>query len=1037
MNPRKDLPPKLAVLQQRLGDARGKQFWRTLEEAADTEAFQELLRQEFPEQPLPPPGLSRRRFLTLMGASLALAGLGGCSVRPAPSGTMVPQARAPETYVPGRPLFFATAMSLNGSGVGLLVESHMGRPTKIEGNPNHPASLGATDPFHQASILTLYDPDRSQTVTHLGRTDTWQDAVAALRGVTQRHRSRDGAGLRLLTEPVASPTLGEQARAFLRAFPQAKWHQYEPLARDNAHRAATLAFSEPVNTYYRFHNLERGDRLADVVLALDADFLTYGPGHLRYTAEFMAGRRVRTTGAGAGQTQMNRLYMVEPSVSCTGAKADHRLAVTASEVEMIARAIAARLDVPGLSRDAGPHGHWVDAVARDLRRHGGHSVVLAGDRQPPAVHLLAHAMNHRLGNVGATVFHTDPVLTDPVDTSASLAELVEDMHRGLVESLVILGGNPVYTAPVDLGFREALERVPLRFHLSLYQDETSRQCHWHLPEAHYLEAWGDARAFDGTEAIAQPLIAPLYEGMSALEVLALLRDGRRTPGYELVRTHRRQRHGGTGNFEEFWQSAVHDGVVPDTLLSARNVSLATGWEGRIPAAPAGGNVGQGNYELVFEPDPTILDGSFANNGWLQELPKPVTKLTWDNAALMSPATARALGVGLGSYAHGGEHGGYHPDIVDLRLGDRTVRAPIWIVPGHADGCIMVSLGYGRESAGRVGGNAEESVGFNAYLLRTRTRPWFAPGLRVTPTGIHTRIACTQQHHLMENRHLVRSATLGHYQRTPGFAAEPEEEELREQTRRGVRRPLTLYEPYEYTGHKWGMAIDLTTCTGCSACVVACMAENNIPVVGKDQVARGREMHWLRIDRYLSGPVEAPREFHFQPLPCMHCEHAPCEYVCPTEATVHSAEGLNDMVYQRCVGTRFCSNNCPYKVRRFNFYFYADYTTESRRLQYNPDVTVRSRGVMEKCSYCVQRIRRAEIDAQVQNRPIADGEILTACQAVCPAGAIVFGDINDRTSDVRRWKDTPLNYGLLTELNTQPRTTYLAALRNPNPDLEAD
>jgi Fe-S-cluster-containing dehydrogenase component len=543
----------------------------------------------------------------------------------------------------------------------------------------------------------------------------------------------------------------------------------------------------------------------------------------------------------------------------------------------------------------------------------------------------------------------------------------------------------------------------------------------------------------------QPLIEPLYQGRSAHDLLSALIGPVRTPGYEVVRAHWRahwQEQGQAANFERLWQTAVHDGIIAGTKLATRDVPDPAA-RARIPAAAPGAASASGTYEIVFQQDPTIYDGRFANNGWLQELPKPVTKLTWDNAALMSPATAQALRVDLGSYAHGGEHGGYHPDVVELTLGDRVVSAPIWIMPGHADGAVTVSLGYGRDNAGRVGGSSSERVGFNAYLLRTADHLGFAPGLRIRKTGDTRLVACTQQHHLMENREVVRADTLERFHRNPRFATAPDEELLREQTRRGPRRPLTMYQPFAYPNHKWGMAIDLTACTGCSACVVACQAENNIPVVGKEQVAAGREMHWLRVDRYLEGPYERPREIHFQPVPCMHCEQAPCEYVCPTVATVHSADGLNDMIYQRCVGTRFCSNNCPYKVRRFNFFHYADYTTESLRLQYNPDVTVRSRGVMEKCSYCVQRIRRAEIDAEVADRPIADGEILTACQAACPAQAIVFGDINQDgrqgrpLSEVRAWKDTPLNYGLLADLNTEPRTTYLAALRNPNPELEAE
>jgi Fe-S-cluster-containing dehydrogenase component len=660
--------------------------------------------------------------------------------------------------------------------------------------------------------------------------------------------------------------------------------------------------------------------------------------------------------------------------------------------------------------------------------------VIAGNGQPAAVQALAHGLNQFLGNVGHTVTYTAPVEARPVDHAASLGELVKDMDRGDVKVLVIMGGNPAFTAPADFRFTERMRRVPLRIHLSLYQDETSRQCHWHLPEAHYLEAWSDTRAFDGTASIAQPLIEPIYQGRSAHELLSALTSEQTTPGIETVRSTWRthwQDKGRHGAFDEFWQLALHDGVVPDTKLTARSIVLREGWEGRLARAE-GGQANAADYELVFQQDPTIYDGRFANNGWLQEVPKPITTLTWDNAALMSPATAQTLGVGIGSYARGGEHGGYHPDVVELRLGDRVVRAPVWIVPGHADGSISVSLGYGREHAGRVGGTAGQLVGFNAYPLRTSTRPWVASGLTIRKTGETALVACTQQHHLMENRDLIRAGTLEQYHRSPAFAAG---EASRPQNPGEARRPLTMYEAFPYPNRKWGMVIDLTACTGCQACVVACQAENNIPVVGKEQVAAGREMHWLRIDRYIEGPVESPREFHFQPVPCMHCENAPCEYVCPVEATNHSADGLNDMIYQRCVGTRFCSNNCPYKVRRFNFFQYADMTTESVRLQYNPDVTVRSRGVMEKCSYCVQRIRRAEIDSQVESRPIVDGDILTACQAACPAQAIVFGDINDRASAVKRGKDSPLHYGLLTDLNTNPRTTYLAALRNPNPALE--
>jgi molybdopterin-containing oxidoreductase family iron-sulfur binding subunit len=1012
---------------------------------ADTEAFQELMRREFPEQAsIWPDSLSRRQFLTLMGASLALAGLSGCSVRPAPSVRLAPYVRAPEELVPGKPLFFATAMTLGGAAVGLLVESHLGRPTKIEGNPDHPASLGATDLFHQASVLTLYDPDRSQTITYLGQTRTWDQAITAIRAALEPQRPRRGARMRLLTETVISPTLGQQLRGLLEMYPEAKWHQYEPLGRDMAFRGAQMGFDQPIQTYYDFTK-------ADVVLSFDADFLSCGPGNLRYVADFMSRRRVRTKEQDAKDATMNRLYMVETTVSNTGAKADHRLALRAQEIEGFARAVAANVGV--LSGDHATTGvpsaqeKWATAVARDLQQHPGRCAVLAGDRQPPVVHLLAHALNEKLGNVGQTVLHIDPIeerpVGQPVHQMGSLKELVQAMDSGQVEFLVILGGNPVFTAPADYHFVERMQKVPLRLHLSLYQDETSRQCHWHVAEAHYLESWSDARAYEGTASIVQPLIAPLYQGRSAHELLNVVTSQQQLSSNEIVRAYWRKHwetHGRTrGDFDEFWQTAVHDGVVEGTKFPTKAVSLKQGWQDRLKAeARTADGAGAGPLEIVFQADPTIYDGRFANNAWLQELPKPMTTLTWDNAAIMSPATAKQFGAGLDGYEHGGEHGGYRTDVVELQLGDAKVRAPVWIMPGHADHSITVYLGYGREYAGSVGGMRDDKVGFNAYELRTSGHPWFASGLSLRKTSTKYPIACTQQHQLMENRAVVRAGTLTEYRRKPRFASAPDEEHEREVTQT-ARKPLTLYQPYDYEPpkHKWGMVIDLTSCVGCKACVVACQAENNIPVVGKDQVLAGREMHWLRIDRYSSGRYEDPKEYYFQPVPCMHCENAPCEYVCPVAATVHSADGLNEMIYQRCVGTRFCSNNCPYKVRRFNFFHYSDYTTPSKRQQYNPDVTVRSRGVMEKCTYCVQRIRHAQISAEKEARPIVDGEVLTACQAACPAQAILFGDINDPKSVVKQWKDSPLHYALLADLNTEPRTTYLAALRNPNPELEAE
>jgi len=954
----------------------GRVWWRSLEELADPAALEALLARQYPSQAgawMDP--LRRREFLRLMAASLALGGLTACTSQPPEK--IVPYVKAPEDIVPGKPLFFATAVAQGGFGTGVLVESHMGRPTKVEGNPEHPASLGATDAAAQASVLTLYDPDRSQTLTYLGDIRPWGGFLATLRSALGAQRARRGAGLRILTETVTSPALASQLAAILRDLPETRWHQWEPVNRDMARAGARLAFGDYVDT--RYHLAE-----TDVILALDADFLGCGPAHLRHVREFAARRR-------PGERGMNRLYVLESTLTTTGAKADHRVALAARDVEGAARAVAARLGI-AVARREGPSLSLTDAVAKDLARHRGRSAVIPGDHQPPAVHVLAHVMNQTLGNVGKTVVHTAPVEARPEDQLASLRALVQDMEAGRVELLVVLGGNPVFTAPADVPFAAALAKVPLRMHLGLYPDETAALCHWHVPEAHPLEAWSDVRAFDGTVTIVQPLIAPLYGGKSAHELLAAFGEPPDRSGYDLVRQHWQAGHPG-GDFEQAWRRWLHDGVVPRTALAPEAVVPAK----IIPPPPAPG----GGLELVFRPDPTIHDGRHANNAWLQELPKPITHLTWDNVALVSPATAERLAL-------------RSEDVVELTYRTRTVRAPVWVMPGHPDESVTVHLGGGRTRAGRVG----TGTGFDAYALRFADGLGFTAGLEVHPTGERHPLAATQHHHRMEGRDIVRATTLERY-----LHEKPERPELE----------ATLYPLVPYPGHRWGMAIDLSACVGCNACAVACQAENNVPVVGRDQVLRGREMHWLRIDSYHTGAAADP-ETYFMPVPCMQCENAPCELVCPVEATVHGAEGLNDMVYNRCVGTRYCSNNCPYKVRRFNFFQYADWETESLKAQRNPDVTVRSRGVMEKCTYCVQRINQHRIAAEKEGRPIRDGEVVPACAQACPADAIVFGDLNDLASRVGKLKAEARNYPLLAELNTRPRTTYLAALKNPNPEI---
>jgi MoCo/4Fe-4S cofactor protein with predicted Tat translocation signal len=1007
----------LSALRERFQQLSGRDYWRSLEELAGTEAFEEFLHREFPDgasEWIDPVG--RRQFLKLMGAALALAGVGACTRQPAES--IVPYVRAPEEIVPGRPLFFATAMSLSGVATGLLIESHMGRPTKVEGNPEHPGSLGATDAFAQASVLTLYDPDRSQTPTYLEEIRPYAEFLISLDAAMTAQRALGGAGLRLLTETISSPTLAHQIQMFLADLPEARWHQYEPIGRSGAREGARLAFGEPVNTIYRFDQ-------ADVVLAF-GDVLSCQAGNLRFAREFASRRRVFGEDA-----RMSRVYAVESSPSITGSVADHRLPLRPSDLIGFAHLVAGQLGAAAgpppanLAFAAEIHDTWIPALVRDLQAHGGSSLVVAGDEQPPVVHALAHAMNHALGNVGATLVYTDPIEAEPIDQLQSLRELVDDMNAGRVDLLVILGGNPVYTAPADLDFGEALRRVRLRVHHGLYRDETSELCHWHVPESHYLETWSDVRAFDGTVTVGQPLIAPLYGGRSAHEIVSALAGRPGESAHDLVREFWTEAFNGEGewgpftdvggepfaDFDRFWRRILHDGFIVGTALPERTISLQENWA----AGGASGETSAEPLQVIFRADPSVYDGRFANNPWLQELPKPLTKLTWENAVIVSPRTAEdRFGIRAARWSS------QATPRVTLRFQGRTVEGPLFLLPGHAHDCATVFLGYGRRRVGRVGAG----LGFDAYRLRTSDALWYGSGAEIQVTDSRTRLATTQGHHNMEGRDLVRAATLQEYLAHPDYI---------HQRAHTPPKTLTMYPAYTYDGHAWGMSVDLNACIGCNACVVACQAENNIPTVGKDQVLNHREMHWLRIDTYYAGHPDNPVAYH-QPVMCMHCENAPCEVVCPVNATVHSFEGLNDQVYNRCVGTRYCSHNCPYKVRRFNFFLYADFTTPSLKAVRNPDVTVRSRGVMEKCTFCVQRINHARIDAKKEDRMIRDGEVLTACQAACPTQAIVFGDINDPESQVSRLKAEPRNFGLLDELNTRPRLTYLSALRNPNPEI---
>jgi MoCo/4Fe-4S cofactor protein with predicted Tat translocation signal len=985
----------LEAARAQIAETKGPEFWRSLEELAGSSEFQQMMHREFPKGASEwLDSVSRRGFLKLMGASLAMAGMTACTKQPLEP--IVPYVKQPEETIPGRPLFYATAFTLGGYASPVLVESHLYRPTKIEGNDQHPVSLGGTDIFAQASILGMYDPDRSQTVTYLGDVRTWEDFLSAIRGSLAIQKTLLGAGIRVLTRPFSSPTMADQVQAFLKVYPQAKVHTYEPVNRDNVLEGAKLAFGQPVETRYDFSK-------ADVILSLDADFLYAGfPGSTRYIRDF-AKRRNPENG------EMSRLFVVESTPSSTGAKADHRLPVRAEEVEVLAHLLG---DAQGINTAATgviyELSSFVRAINAELRTHRGASVVIPGEHQPAVVHAIAHALNGALGNVGKTVFYTDPVNANPVNQSDSLKDLVADMRAGKVDLLVILDGNPAYDAPADLSFADALQntKIPLRVHLGLYQDETAELCHWHINQAHYLEAWGDARAYDGTVSIVQPLIAPLYQGKSAPELLATLSGQPDTPGHDIVQAYWKKQHP-PADFDLFWRKSLHDGWVEGTALVPKQVSLKGD---KLVASPG---AAPNSIEINFRRDPSIYDGQFSNNGWLQELPKPMTKMTWDNPVLIGPAMAARMGLKT-------------EDLVHITLNGKTVTAPVWIQAGHADNSITVFLGYGRRRAGRAGTGA----GFDMYPLRTSAAPWFATGGSISKAGGTYKLATTQGYQTMEtpdggSRPSVRTASLEEYRKEPNFAREEE-----------VPPALTLYKPYDYKdeAYAWGMTIDMNACVGCNNCIVACQSENNIAVVGKEQVVIGRHMHWLRVDAYYQGDRDNPKAY-FQPVPCQQCENAPCEVVCPVGATTHSTEGLNDMVYNRCVGTRYCSNNCPYKVRRFNFLLFQDWETPQYKMMRNPDVTVRSRGVMEKCTYCVQRINHHRIDAEREDRKIADGELQTACQQSCPANAIVFGNINDPNSRVSKLKAEARNYSLLADLNTRPRTTYLADIRNPNPQIE--
>jgi len=1010
-------PMNLVQIRQELKGAKGKRYWRSVDELANTPEFQAAVEREFPGSPHAwGDEVSRRGFLKFMGASMALAGLAGCTKQP--DEPIYPYVKQPEDLVLGKPMYFATAHPFVTGAVPLLVKSDQFRPIKIDGNPEHPYNQGGSDPFTQATLLDLYDPDRSQHVTFRGENREWAEFAVEFRNKVIS--TKDGTGIYFLSETITSPTLARQWREVQAKYPKATLVQYDPAV-------AGTPLERGLNVQYDLAE-------ADVIVSLDADFLSGAsyPGFHKLVRQYAERRK--------DPTRLNRLYAIESTPTTTGMKAEHRLGLRASEIPAFAAELAKAVGIAGVEP---PPYAWTDeqkkslaALVKDLKAHAGKSVVIPGLYQDSTVNSLAFAINSALGNFSRTAFlpplppkvtlPSDLLEPFPSDQIADMKELVTELNAGKVGWLVIMNANPIYGASADLEFAAAFEKAKMTVHLGSHVDETGQNAQWHIPAAHFLESWSDARAHDGTVSIVQPMIDPLYGGKTAHHIFQALLDEPGLSPYEAVRETWKPVI--KGDFEIGWRKALHSGWIEGTAFD-RTAKAGTGTP--VPNVPA--PCSKDAIEIIFRPDPNVYDGRWSNVGWLQELPKPVTNLSWDNAAIVSGATLTKYGL-------------EEDDIVELSVKGRKVLAPVIVAPGHPDNSVTVHLGYGRSFAGRVGSGA----GFNAYLIRTSDAPFYAVGSMKKVEG-KWGVAVTKSHfqdhrpkvfggqgdgnnsleadEAIGERGIIRYATLAEYKADPGFANEGE-------THKTTDKSNSLFPNWEYNeANAWGMSIDMNSCTGCNACIVSCYAENNIPVVGKQQVRIGRNMQWLRIDTYFEGDLAAPRA-HFQPMACQHCENAPCEQVCPVGATVHTPEGLNAMVYNRCVGTRYCSNNCPYKVRRFNFLLYADYETESLKLMRNPDVSVRSRGVMEKCSYCVQRISAAKIEADKDNRAIRDGEIVTACQQACPAQAITFGNINDKTSKVAKLQADERSYQVLADLNTRPRTRYVVAVLNPNSELEA-
>lgn len=1012
-------------------EVKSPNYWKSLGELAKNDEYEKFVEREFPENATElNDKVSRRSFLRVMGASIALAGFAACR---RPVQKILPYTKMPEDVVPGDPMYYASAMPFQDALTGIVVENHEGRPGKIEGNEMHPASHGNTSIFGQAEILQMFDPDRSRYV----RKDGERSSVSAFAEFCSEHFSNSDQNIAFVTESNSSHTYNRLKEQAMDKFSNAQWITYEPFGEDNALEGTNIAFGQRLRTFNKFNE-------ANVIVSFDDDFLNPAAdkNSVENTKRFTDGRKVESPEDG-----MNRFYAVESTFTITGSNADNRLRIKSGEIAHFIYALAAELSnsVSGLSAFSGVSNkfsdhEWIPVLAEELLENRGESILTVGREHSPELHATVAAMNAALGNAGQTVDYLEVPYIDGQSNRDAFIGLVDDLNSGDIDTVVMVGTNPAFTAPADLNFDDALSNANQVVHLSDYYDETSKLANWHINRAHFLEAWGDGFSFTGTRSIIQPQIEPLYSGISEIEFLSTILNGQKPKGYDLVQETWKSYFG--SNFESQWKKALHDGLAGEETFATESVRISNRFNRQARNFITDAESADG-MELVIRPHSTVFDGRYANNGWLQELPEPMTKITWDNVALMSKKTADELGVeaaGLGKS---------EVEMVSITVDGTTIELPAWVQPGHADDSITITVGYGREGIGRVA----NKTGTDTYPVRTTSNMHFASGISVEKTGEMYEVACTQDHNTMEGRSLLRYATLEEYRENPNFSsyegaydAELPGEAYAEE--HGSENLLSIFDSYdeqEYPDNQpqWGMAIDLNACTGCGVCTIACTAENNIPVVGKREVSRGREMHWIRNDRYFDGDVNDPKAVH-QPVPCMHCELAPCEQVCPVAATTHSEDGMNQMTYNRCIGTRYCANNCPYKVRRFNFFNYSkEFLTsgddpEIIQMAMNPEVTVRFRGVMEKCTYCVQRVNRAKIERDIETdgksqKPL-DGAVETACQQACPADAIYFGDLTDPESEVVKTKKNNRNYLLLEELNTRPRTSYLAQIRNPNPKL---